>query len=169
MAATAIDMEYESARQALDRAVADRREASRRLRSVTPVPSALRGDSVLRSRATRSVLVVDDNADYRAMLVGTLSASLGVPIYSAGTVAEAEASISDHQPAVVVLDWYLGNVTAERFLAELHRDIGVVLLTGADDATVARVIRRYKIPARQKGNDSDVVALVKEELDDAMA
>ncbi len=86
------------------------------------------------------LLVVDDNPGDRALCLRHLSRAGGFRTVEAGTLAAARASIEEHDPAVLVLDFNLPDGTGLSLLKELvgrDLDTAVVMLTGGGDETLA--------------------------------
>jgi two-component system phosphate regulon response regulator OmpR len=81
-----------------------------------------------------SILVVEDDAGIRAMLVEYLGTH-GYAVAEAGDGAAMRASLARGVPDVVLLDVHLpgeDGLTLARFLRERH-DVGIVMVTGASD------------------------------------
>src|SRR5262245_10313162 len=84
------------------------------------------------------LLLVDDDERFRALLRTTFEA-VAVEVAEAGNANEATSSIAERRPDVVVLDVALPGLDGLSFCRRLKddpatHDIGVVLLTGLDDA-----------------------------------
>jgi ribonuclease P protein subunit RPR2 len=84
------------------------------------------------------LLLVDDDERFRALLRATCEAVF-VQVDEAGSAAEASARIADGHPDVVVLDVHMPGMDGLAFCRHLKedphtREIGVVLLTGLEDA-----------------------------------
>ena len=81
-----------------------------------------------------SILVVEDDAGIRAMLVEYLGTH-GYAVAEAGDGATMRAALARGVPDVVLLDVHLpgeDGLTLARFLRERH-DVGIVMVTGASD------------------------------------
>ena len=81
-----------------------------------------------------SILVVEDDAGIRAMLVEYLGTH-GYAVTEAGDGATLRAALARGVPDVVLLDVHLpgeDGLTLARFLRERH-DVGIVMVTGASD------------------------------------
>jgi len=81
-----------------------------------------------------SILVVEDDAGIRAMLVEYLGTH-GYAVAEAGDGATMRAVLARGVPDVVLLDVHLpgeDGLTLARFLRERH-DVGIVMVTGASD------------------------------------
>jgi len=81
-----------------------------------------------------SILVVEDDAGIRAMLVEYLGTH-GYAVAEAGDGATLRAALARGVPDVVLLDVHLpgeDGLTLARFLRERH-DVGIVMVTGASD------------------------------------
>ena len=79
------------------------------------------------------VLVVEDEAAIRDMLVFNLGRA-GYEVLPVGSGQEARASIADHYPDVVLMDWMLPDVTGLELTRQLKRnpetrEIPVIMLT----------------------------------------
>jgi len=79
------------------------------------------------------VLVVEDEAAIRDMLAFNLGRA-GYEVLPAGSGREARASIADHFPDVVLMDWMLPDVSGLELTRQLKRDpetreIPVIMLT----------------------------------------
>ena len=79
------------------------------------------------------VLVVEDEAAIRDMLVFSLGRA-GYKVSPVGSGQEARASIADHYPDVVLMDWMLPDVTGLELTRQLKRnpetrEIPVIMLT----------------------------------------
>ena len=79
------------------------------------------------------VLVVEDEAAIRDMLVFNLGRA-GYEVSPVGSGQEARASIADHYPDVVLMDWMLPDVTGLELTRQLKRnpetrEIPVIMLT----------------------------------------
>ena len=85
------------------------------------------------------VLVVDDNAGIRRLLVRLLHVHRFTPI-EASTIAEAVASVDQHDVRAVILDLQLGTQSGLELLERLRRDpryvqTPILILTGASSIT----------------------------------
>ena len=79
------------------------------------------------------VLIVEDEAAIRDMLVFNLGRA-GYEVSPVGSGQEARASIADHYPDVVLMDWMLPDVTGLELTRQLKRnpetrEIPVIMLT----------------------------------------
>src|SRR4029078_3760781 len=70
-----------------------------------------------------AVLLVEDNADLRAVFGGMLS-RLGLPYRTASDVASALENLSAQPPAIVLLDVGLGRQCGYDVLAQVRRALG---------------------------------------------
>lgn len=84
---------------------------------------------------TRSVLVLDDDPAQRRIMQTALTTLLGVPVYAAGEIDEAQLVFDRYRPAVVVADLILrGRDTGDKFILNLGRKPRAVLVSGASDS-----------------------------------
>lgn len=84
---------------------------------------------------TRSVLVLDDNRDQLRIMQMALTDILGVPVYAASEVDEAQMYFDRYKPAVVVADLILrGRDTGDKFILGIGRKPRAVLVSGASDS-----------------------------------
>jgi DNA-binding NarL/FixJ family response regulator len=81
----------------------------------------------------QAVLVVDDDADLRA-LVRRMLEPLGYAVWEASTAAEALDAVATEQPAVVLLDVHLPDISGyevcRRLRDDYDDDIALVFLSG---------------------------------------
>lgn len=88
--------------------------------------------------STRRILLVDDNADDRALVRRYLQRSKGhsYEIIEASSGEDALAQVASGPPDVVILDQHLGGMTGNELLAALrsrgHEDIAAIVLTGSE-------------------------------------
>ena len=85
------------------------------------------------------ILVVDDNAGIRRLLVRLLHAHSFTPL-EASTIADAVASADQHEVRAVILDLQLGTQSGLELLERLRRDpryvqTPILILTGASSIT----------------------------------
>lgn len=84
---------------------------------------------------TRSVLVLDDDPAQRRIMQTALAEILGVPVYAASEIDEAQFLFDRYKPAVVVVDLILrGRDTGDKFIVNLGRKPRAVLVSGASDS-----------------------------------
>lgn len=84
---------------------------------------------------TRSVLVLDDDPAQRRIMQTALAEILGVPVYAASEIDEAQFLFDRYKPAVVVADLILrGRDTGDKFIINLGRKPRAVLVSGASDS-----------------------------------
>lgn len=114
------------------------------------VPFVARGDV--------TIGVVDDHDLVSQLLVGVLS-SAGFRAYAA--YSEDPAALADTVVArgtdIVLLDYYLGEQTAEVFIEHLlDREVPVIMLTAADDVvTIAQCVEAGAVGHLSKGVSPD--------------
>ena len=80
--------------------------------------------------APPELIVVDDDVDYRQIVVTSLIQQ-GFPCRGAGSCAELEAALQDHLPGIVILDLNLGaedGLEIARRLRDYPR-VGIVMMT----------------------------------------
>ena len=86
------------------------------------------------------VLVVEDNADVREILVETVEA-FGYEVMAAETAAEAVVSVTDREPDAILLDIILpdarGTAGLER-LKQVRPDVPIIMVTANSDDDLAR-------------------------------
>ena len=171
MSAAVDTLKIQALKERLGDLQTNRRELVERI-CATPVHTnviALRAPTQRNGGAQRAVLVVEDDADQRTLAVQALAETLHVPVYGAATLAEARDLVERILPAVVVLDWYMDGATAQAFLETLRYGMRVVVRSGAADAVLQRIARRYRIEVVRKGSDDDarLAETVRAELDAA--
>jgi DNA-binding response OmpR family regulator len=88
--------------------------------------------------AKRTILIVDDDADIRAILTDHLAGEHGLGIFTAGTLDEAEAIIAGGTRTfdAIILDIGLPDGDGRDFCAKLRQQghaIPILILTGRDD------------------------------------
>lgn len=86
---------------------------------------------------SRSVIVLDDDPNHRAMLAHALD-PLGVPVYQAADGDEAITLFAKHRPCVIVSDLLLadgetGEIAIRRLRRHGHHAVRAVLVTGLAD------------------------------------
>ncbi len=86
---------------------------------------------------THSILIVDDEPAIRQML-GFALAGDGYHCREAGTVDEAQSSLGELRPDLILLDWMLPGISGVDFARRLKRDpklteIPVIMLTAKGD------------------------------------
>ena len=96
------------------------------------------------------ILIVDDEAAIRDMLCLALDAA-GFNVLEAENAQQAHASIIDHQPDLVLLDWMMPGTTGLELLRRLKRDeltakIPIIMLT-------AKAEEDHKIAGLDAGAD----------------
>jgi CheY-like chemotaxis protein len=104
--------------------------SSSTLRSRTSGPSTVRG----------RIVVVDDDAELRAVLVEMLSLG-GHDVVAVGTAADAVRAVAEHRPDVMLLDIYMPGLTgvdALPVLRQLAPDMRVIMVSGGTDEDAAR-------------------------------
>jgi DNA-binding NarL/FixJ family response regulator len=88
------------------------------------------------------VVIADDHPLVRMVVRTYLESDGGFDVLAVGgTGEEAVDLVREHSPDVVVLDYQmpvLDGLEAARTIGETHPDVGIVMLTGADDQRVAR-------------------------------
>jgi putative two-component system response regulator len=97
--------------------------------------------AALERASAESVLVVDDDEQVREVLARTMVRA-GYTCRTAGTLAEARASVHKDRPALVLLDLYLpdgSGIVLARDLAARDGAPAVLIITGEDDAAIARI------------------------------
>ena len=98
-----------------------------------------------------SVLVIDDSEIARCQMVEVLTAA-GMSVVELPSAIGATMAILNNNVSVVVLDLYMPGINGDK-LAGLFRNnarlraIGVVLVTGASEAEVARVAAAGEVDA----------------------
>jgi DNA-binding NarL/FixJ family response regulator len=89
-----------------------------------------------------TVLVVDDDARFRALLCDALSGA-GYRTREAGTGGAARAAVREHRPAVVLLDVKLPDVSGYELCRELRDEFGdglpILFVSGAKTDQLDRV------------------------------
>ena len=143
--------------------------SAQRIKALPSNVVPLRGATGVSGPLTRSVLVVEDDAEQRAILRAALGLTLGVAVYAVGTANEAVAALREHRCAVVVLDWYLANDTAEAFLDGLPRRVGVIVNSGASAEVLAWVRDTFGATTHAKGDNAGLTEGVRAALDRALA
>lgn len=107
------------------------------------------------------VLVVEDDGVIRETLCEILQEE-GFAAHGVGTLDEARASVSSLDPAVMILDLMLHELTSEPLLVELAKATkapATILMSAASDAP--RIADAYRIPLLRKPFDLDhALALV---------
>jgi len=86
------------------------------------------------SEAGPMLAVVDDDADVRVALTRLVS-SAGFAVETFGSGAEFLRSLEDHEPACLVLDLHMPEMSGfdvQGALAVRHSDIPVIVITGHD-------------------------------------
>jgi DNA-binding NarL/FixJ family response regulator len=88
------------------------------------------------------VVIADDHPLVRIAVRTYLESDGGFDVLAVGeTGEEAVDLVREHSPDVVVLDYQmpvLDGLEAARTIGETHPDVGIVMLTAADDRRVAR-------------------------------
>ena len=87
--------------------------------------------------AGRPILVVEDDADTRAMLTHRLGEDFGVPVAAAGTLQEAETLLSDESVCIgaMILDVGMPDGDGCDFCARMRREghkMPIIVLTASD-------------------------------------
>ncbi|MFL2546341.1 MAG: phosphate regulon transcriptional regulator PhoB [Candidatus Rariloculaceae bacterium] len=140
--------------------------------------------------ATKTVLVVEDEAAIRDMLIFNLGRA-GYKVRPAMNGSEARAAIVDRQPDVVLMDWMLPDISGLELTRQLKRDpetreIPIIMLTarvdeddrvagldgGADDYvtkpfSTRELEARIKAVLRRSAVDDDVLTVSELKLDGA--
>ena len=140
--------------------------------------------------ATKTVLVVEDEAAIRDMLIFDLGRA-GYKVRPAMNGSEARAAIVDRQPDVVLMDWMLPDISGLELTRQLKRDpetreIPIIMLTarvdeddrvagldgGADDYvtkpfSTRELEARIKAVLRRSAVDDDVLTVSELKLDGA--
>src|SRR5690349_18090529 len=85
------------------------------------------------SMATKQILIVEDERPIREMIAFGLRRS-GFEVREAGNVSAARASIADHRPDLVLIDWMLPDMSGLELTRALKRDketqeVPVIMLT----------------------------------------
>lgn len=110
------------------------------------------------ARGDVTIAVVDDHDLVSQLLVGVLS-SAGFQVYAAYSEdpEELAETIGARNTDVVLLDYYLGDLTAEAFIEPLMaRGAAVVMLTAADDLlTAAQCVEAGAVGYLSKGVSPD--------------
>ncbi len=104
--------------------------------------------------ADKTILVVEDEAAIREMLVMALERG-GFAVREAGDAVEAESSIADQLPDLVLLDWMLPGASGVELARRLRRDdysreLPIIMLT-------ARGEEEDKVRGLESGADDYVV------------
>ncbi len=97
-------------------------------------------------KASLRVLVVEDDARFRAMLAAMLR-ELGCEPVPAASAIEALRSLDDREPDVVLLDLHMPPMDGMSFLARFrrrHADAPVIILTGAGTLEAAQEAMRLR-------------------------
>lgn len=102
------------------------------------------------SMATKRVLVIDDEADVRAVVQGCLEDVAGWDVVTAGSGQEGLVKAVTEQPDGIVLDVMMPGMDGFAFLRELRsrpegRSIPVVLLTAKINPTNPQVLFELSI------------------------
>ena len=135
------------------------------------------------SKATKTILIVDDEAPIREMLRMALEVA-GYQCLEAGDVQQAHASVVDQQPDLILLDWMLPGSSGLELIRRLKRSestaqLPVILLTakaeednkirgldvGADDYitkpfAMRELLSRIKAVLRRGGHDEAQQAVI---------
>ena len=87
--------------------------------------------------AGRTILVVEDDAETRAMLTHRLGEDFGVPVAAAGTLQEAETLLSDENVCIgaMILDVGMPDGDGSDFCARMRREghkMPIIVLTASD-------------------------------------
>ncbi len=110
------------------------------------------------ARGDVTIGVVDDHDLVSQLLVGVLS-SAGFRAYAAYSEdpAELAETVAARGTDIVLLDYYLGEQTAEAFIEQLlDRDVTVIMLTAADDLlTIAQCVEAGAAGHLSKGVSPD--------------
>jgi CheY-like chemotaxis protein len=112
-----------------------------RRRLVTSLDALIARDLRDTPQPTRSVLVLDDSDAARVATVYVLR-TLGVPLITASTSAEARVAIRRDRPAVIVADYHLDGETCLALLRERPAYCRAVIVTGRVDLDVLAPLAR---------------------------
>jgi len=114
----------------------------------------------------RKVLVVDDDASWRALMVDSLE-ELGYQAVEAANGAEALEALARGDCSVMLLDLRMPGLSGEEVLARLPPDAGprVVLLTAAGMDEVRQALGRRPHYYLSKGAGRDALALLLQSLE----
>jgi len=113
----------------------------------------------------RKVLVVDDDASWRALLVLSLE-ELGYQVVEAADGAEALEALAEGNCSVMLLDLRMPGLSGEDVLDRLPADgPRVVLLTEAGMDEVQRALARRPHYYLSKGAGRDALALMLQSLE----
>ena len=101
-------------------------------------PELVRADRAPWVSAAR-IMVVDDRADVRELLRDYLE-SEGYTVDALGDATEALKRLAEFRPGVVLLDIRMPGLSGLSILREIraqHREVGVIMVTGVGDRTIA--------------------------------
>ena len=88
------------------------------------------------------VVIADDHPLIRMAVRTYLESDGGFDVLAVGETGEQAVDlVEEHRPDVVVLDYQmpvLDGLEAARSIGEAHPDVGIVMLTAADDRRVAK-------------------------------
>ena len=99
------------------------------------------------------ILIVEDEPAIRQMLIFAL-AEEGHNAFEAGNVSEAQRTLSDHKPDLILLDWMLPGISGSDFARRLKKNpktngIPIIMLT-------AKAEERDKVYGLELGADDYV-------------
>ena len=96
------------------------------------------------SKTTHRILVVEDDPELNQLMGELLSASGYQALCAKNGAAGLEILFSGFRPHLIILDWFMPNLSGEQFLNEISlrsqfNDIPVVVMSGAKD--IGRILQ----------------------------
>lgn len=131
----------------------------------SPIDAVMPDSTASEDGSALDVLVIDDDALVRGVIVAVLDGVDGVTSRSVATLEEADVAIRERVPDVLIIDLHLGGADGAQFLHEARRRCPasfVAVLTGDDPSQRRAELHRLGADVVARKGPADTVRLIVE-------